>query len=326
MFGVNDSSGNGHASTAGSAYSDTANSKFGVASLNATAGGSYAQFPFSSDWQFGSGQFTVEVWAYFTSHNASQYEAIIDQWSGSGNYAWWLGMSNSGQLAFLYTTDGSTTQTLGAAYTPTLNTWIHIAVDRDASNVVRVYANGVVVASATISATIAPANTGTLTLGLGGDGASKFYGYIDEVRISKGVARYAGAFTPPSSAFTTDANTNLLVHFDAGALGTLTTNNMRGVQPAFQQSIPTGGAVAFGKVPPNNKRTVSGIVKVNGTPTAGLVVCAHAKVTKELLGTATTAGDGSYSINCGNNFTDVYVVAFDPSTFQAMVLDQIAPG
>lgn len=324
-FGVNDSSGNQHQSTVGVAFSDTSHAKFGNASLNTTAGGSYAQFPFSSDWQFGAGQFTVECWVYFTSHNASNYEAVIDFWSGSGNYSWWLGMSNTGQLAFLYTTDGSTSNTIGAAYTPTLNTWISIAVDRDASNVVRVYANGVVVASATMSSTIAAAGSATLTMGLGGDGASKFYGYIDEVRVSKGTARYGGAYTPASSAFTTDANTNLLVHFDAGALGTINTNKMRS-DPALQQTIMPGGAVLFGKAPSTNKHTVSGVVKVLGVAASGIIVCAHAKVTKELLGIATTAGDGSYSINCGVNFTDVYVIAFDPTTYQALVFDQVVPG
>ena len=42
------------------------------------------------------------------------------------------------------------------------------------------------------------------------------HGYIDEVRISN-IARYSATFTPPTAAFTSDANTKLLLHMNAGA-------------------------------------------------------------------------------------------------------------
>ena len=46
------------------------------------------------------------------------------------------------------------------------------------------------------------------------NGGATFTGYIDEIRVSRGIARYTGTFTPSTSQFTTDANTMLLMHLD----------------------------------------------------------------------------------------------------------------
>jgi hypothetical protein len=71
---------------------------------------------------------------------------------------------------------------------------------------------------------------------------------------------------------------------------------------------------------------VSGTVKVQGVATAGLILRAYAKSTGELIGSTTTASDGTYSINCGQNWADVTVVAYDPATYQALAQDQIVPA
>lgn len=82
----------------------------------------------------------------------------------------------------------------------------------------------------------------------------------------------------------------------------------------------------IGHAPTPGPKTVSGTVKVNGTATGGLLVRAYAKATGEFIGQATTDGSGNYSINCGANWADVYVLAFDPTTYQAVVYDQVVPG
>lgn len=71
--------------------------------------------------------------------------------------------------------------------------------------------------------------------------------------------------------------------------------------------------------------TVSGIAKENNVVKAGIIAVAHDKVSKQPLGWAVTAADGSYSINCGG-FTNVYVVFLDPVTFQGIVFDEVTPG
>ncbi|WP_396328489.1 discoidin domain-containing protein [Burkholderia anthina] len=77
---------------------------------------------------------------------------------------------------------------------------------------------------------------------------------------------------------------------------------------------------------PTSARSVSGNVQVAGVATAGLLVRAYAKATGELIGSATTDGSGNYSINCGSNWADVEVIAFDPTTYQALIYDQVVPG
>jgi len=177
----------------------TAQFKFGTASVDHQVNTSFITCGDSADWEFGSGQFTVEAWIRRTAA-ISGVRALVAHWpSGSSNFGWQLGFNGS-TLQFGYSTIGTDSPSVGAAYTPPLNTWVHIAADRDASNVLRVYADGVVIASATVAASIFN-STALLYIGNDGNNTRGFIGQIDEVRITKGAARYAGAFTPPTAAF-----------------------------------------------------------------------------------------------------------------------------
>ncbi len=81
--------------------------------------------------------------------------------------------------------------------TLTANTWQHIAIVRS-GNTWKVYVNGVSAGSGTNSNTI-----DCTVSGIGGSvsGTNYFNGYVDEIRITRGVARYTANFTPPSQAF-----------------------------------------------------------------------------------------------------------------------------
>ena len=150
--------------------------------------------------QFGAGQFTVEGWLYFTGNIFSTFiYTLVSQWAGAGQQGWWLGLNN-GSLNFQYSTTGSDNPFVGAAWTPSINTWYHIAADRDASNVLRVYLNGAVWASATVAATIWPSTQYGIVCN-DTTNSRNVTGYVDEVRVTNGVARYAGAFTAPTAAF-----------------------------------------------------------------------------------------------------------------------------
>lgn len=178
----------------------TAQLKFGTSSMGTTVGNERVEIADSADWNFGAGKFTVEAWVYYAAAPGTSVRGVVEQWGngGSGNLGWFFG-NVSGSLAFYYSTTGSDNPNVGATWTPTLNTWYHLAADRDAGNVIRVYANGVVIASATAAVTLFDAPT---VLDIAGCNAfTGIQGYIDEVRITKGVARYAGAFTPPTAAF-----------------------------------------------------------------------------------------------------------------------------
>ncbi|MDP6584123.1 MAG: hypothetical protein QF535_05665, partial [Anaerolineales bacterium] len=94
------------------------------------------------------------------------------------------------------------------------NTWYHVAVVRDGSDL-ELYIDGTQtgstydISSSTIANIAWPLEIGYYSY-LGSSGVN---GYMDEIRISNST-RYTGAFTPSTTAFTTDANTKLLIHSD----------------------------------------------------------------------------------------------------------------
>jgi hypothetical protein len=105
-------------------------------------------------------------------------------------------------MSFLWSNSGSGGSFFGGTWSKTQNVWTHIAADRDASNVLRIYQDGAVVASQTVTDTFYN-STSVLEVGdnSGPTASVRFPGRMDEIRITKGVARYAGAFTPPTAAF-----------------------------------------------------------------------------------------------------------------------------
>lgn len=128
-----------------------------------------------------SGMFTIEMWVFFL--NSSDCHLMY----GPGNYQ--VRRIASDRLSMYPLFNGT------AANTITSNVWHHLAWTRDSSNIVRTFLDGVVqgVSSAT-------STTFVLSAGAIGEGNSGFTnGYIDELRIKKGVCLYASAFTPPAS-------------------------------------------------------------------------------------------------------------------------------
>jgi surface protein len=189
---------------AGTITLSTAQPKFGTASTASEAstanGWTVAD---SADWSFGSSQtFTVEADVYYTTVPGGSDDAcIVAQWGTNSQRSWFLGHLG-GVFGLFYSTTGSNTLSVSAAWTPTVNTHYHVAADRDVNGVIRVYVNGVVLASATVSSAFQD-STAVLQIG-GGAGANSLVGmigYIDEVRVTKLVPRYSGAFRPPSAPY-----------------------------------------------------------------------------------------------------------------------------
>lgn len=177
----------------------TDQAKFGASSTENSASGTKRwACADSADWNFGSGQFTVEAWIYFTASPTTTH-LVIAQRDTSSNLAFQFGMTSTGSLGFSYSTNGTSFTSVQAAWTPSLNTWYHIAADRDVGNTIRVYLDGAVHASGAAAVTFFDSAS---QLQIGGAAIRVgIEGYVDEVRITKGVARYGGAFTPPTSAF-----------------------------------------------------------------------------------------------------------------------------
>ena len=152
-----------------------------------------------SDSHFGSGEFTVECWVRW--HNVpSNWEPVVSQWKTSGNQRNWMLYWESSQIRFRYSTNGTADANFGGSFTPTAGVFYHLAVDRDSSSDVRVYVDGVVKATLNIASALHP-STALPNIGVWDSGNAALDAVVDEIRITKGVRRYGGPFTPPSAPF-----------------------------------------------------------------------------------------------------------------------------
>lgn len=206
---LTDSSSRGHTLTleGGAAQSLTDGRHDGQSvALPAAAGNSRAvAVPSSTDFNFGSASFTLEISAKFNS--AQTNSCLLSRWSGGTGASWAFWFEGS-KLGFRFYSS-ATYYDVFFNWVPTVGQWYDFAMDRDASNVFRLYINsGAAVASVThareITGTTVALKLGTVA---GFEGSYTLNGNLDRVRITKGVARFAGNFVPGSGAFpTTVAN------------------------------------------------------------------------------------------------------------------------
>ncbi|GAB1407655.1 hypothetical protein MASR1M8_15740 [Thermomonas brevis] len=183
----------------GNAQVDTAQSKFGGASGLFDGSGDAIATPNVAALNFGTGDFTIELWMRTTTTSgvalvAGKHEAS----TGS-----WILLRNGASLQLYVSSTGSSWNMVNGIAIGTIaaNTWAHIAVVRDGTTF-RTFLNGVAGVTSTSSASVfAGAQRVVVGGNIGGAGGDWFSGHIDELRITKGVARYTSNFTPPSAPF-----------------------------------------------------------------------------------------------------------------------------
>jgi hypothetical protein len=189
--------------TVGNAQISTTQSKFGGASIAFNGTTDYLTIPDTTNLELGSGDFTIECWLYLsTLPTSTNRYTFVGKWLlNQYSYIFQI-LNNAGtmQLVFGYTTNGSAATTVAANASIVATTWFHTAVVRNGTNL-KIFFNGTEVTSAaTISGTLFD-GTAALNVGRNGDNSQYFPGYIDDLRITKGYARYTANFTPPSAAF-----------------------------------------------------------------------------------------------------------------------------
>jgi hypothetical protein len=191
----------------GNAQIDTAQSKFGGASALFDGTGDYISTPDHADFELGSSDFTVDCWFNCTA-TAGTARAITGK-ASDGFAAGWLIRREAANVIAVYLRDSSLA---GAAFltgttqfTNLLNTgWHHIALTRSGSTWT-LFIDGVAEATRTESFTVSD-NAILLSVGSWGTsgGNDLWTGWIDEFRLSVGIARWTSAFQPPSRAYGTD--------------------------------------------------------------------------------------------------------------------------
>jgi len=166
--------------------------------------GDYLSIPTSSEFAYGTGDFTVECWVYMKA-NPSADAGIIDQRPASTNGSYFmLGVNSSGQL-FVYV---NTAYRVGPSATTAINTntWYHVAYARS-SGTGTLYVNGTSVGSWVDSTNYV---SGGGFIAHHAFNAADFNGHISNARTVKGTAVYTSAFTAPTSALTAVSGTSLL--------------------------------------------------------------------------------------------------------------------
>jgi len=199
-----DSSGNCTIAGNANATTTTSQVKYGTASLNCSAGTSYVYVSSATTgvMNFGTGDFTIECWLYRTVTGSRDF--ICDSRQNSGN---------TGACSFRVDTDdkleilaSASAQIVKSAGTVPINQWVHVAAAR-AGTTLRLFIDGTLDGSATNSTSFVDDTNGTYppiiaTTGFTwGSTTPALNGYMDDFRITKGVARYTASFTPPTFAF-----------------------------------------------------------------------------------------------------------------------------
>jgi hypothetical protein len=173
--------------------------KYGTGSIYLDGTGDILSVPHTNSIDLSSGDFTIETWVYWNSYVAGS--AVMAK--GTGPYVAYLiyvGNATSGTEVDFYTSiSGSAWSVSGLNFTidPTLGVWHHLAVTRS-GNVYRTFFNGTLANSVTQAGTLMsqsaapPLIVGKYNVG------NTFNGYIDDLRITKGYARYTASFTPPT--------------------------------------------------------------------------------------------------------------------------------
>jgi hypothetical protein len=163
----------------------------------------YLRITDNAAFDFGSGDFTIECWAY-TETFASQYNVLVCQWGSST--AWIFRIQST--LIGLYANIGGT-QNYTASVTNTTGQWDHFAVTRSGTTLT-FYKNGVSVGTTSISGTI---NNAAETISIGVlseyNSTTAHKGYISGLRVIKGSAIAPTITSPPTNI----ANTSLLCNF-----------------------------------------------------------------------------------------------------------------
>lgn len=186
--------------TVGNAQVSTAVSKFGGSSMAFDGTGDYLTSNASSDlYAFGTGDFTIEMWVNLSSFASLQILYDSRPASTDGLYPLIYVSSGGGSIIWQI----SATARITGTATLATGTWYHVAVSR-ASGSTKMFLNGTQVGS-TYADTNAYLNSGTTRPFIGGSsysaGTLTVNGYIDDLRVTKGVARYTTTFTPPTQAF-----------------------------------------------------------------------------------------------------------------------------
>ena len=249
----------------------TAQSKFGGSSVLFDGTNDYLTTTYNTsllDWW--TANYTLEMWVYAISFPAATGSGgslgnLIGNMSFNSDTNYWsFGTNSSGNVKFYYY-NGSP-QSFTSNLTLSLNVWTHLAMVKSSAGV-DIYVNGVK-SSTTHTIVGTPLSSAGTPLTIGSYTNGFYQGYIDELRITNGVARYTSNFTPSTTQFLDsagDANSSVVVN-----------------------STATGFAIGTGGI--NGAQLAKAWVNFNGTGTVSITDSYN-------VSSITDLGTGQYLVN-----------------------------
>jgi hypothetical protein len=191
--GIYDETAKNNIKVIGNTTTSTTQTKYNDTAMYFDGTGDYIEVD-ANTMAFGTGDFTIEAWIYPTSTGNGMFRNTTSAAAGTipgvslyfSSNLYYLSMANSSSVGI----------TLSSSHN-WLNKWSHIAITRE-SGTARFFIDGVLSTSGTSTHDL---NTGvTLRIGEWRSAAEFYDGYISDLRITKGVARYTDNFTPPTAA------------------------------------------------------------------------------------------------------------------------------
>ena len=236
-----DSGPTGHTLTANgdSVFHSTVRQHFGTSALYFGGTDDAISFPNHAGFDLADQDFTIDFWVNFSV--APNAKVVFDR-NFDTTPQWLFYFVNSTSCQFYYSIDGVGNSTIDwSGYTAMqLDTWYHLAIVRY-NDTIDFYIDGEGVNSQAFTATIYNGNTKFTLGGQGNDSDTTiqgdYTGYVDEFRISKGVARWTTDFVPPSMPYTYETIDLSYVTSDGVEHSLLTEQSYANEQSLVQQLL-----------------------------------------------------------------------------------------
>ena len=200
---------------------DTNQKKFGTASILLDGTEDALNVPTTEDFGFGTSNWCLE--AFIRPNSVSGIQHIFD-----------LRDTNATDTAPKLYLNGTTLHfgvgnaSVRSGGTLATGTWYHVAVARNAGTT-KLFLDGVELGTGADTNDYGSTKPIRIGANYAATPAEEFDGHIDEVRVSKGAARFTGAFTPTTGEYSSDLNTVLLLHANGDDATTTFTDTSGGI-------------------------------------------------------------------------------------------------
>jgi hypothetical protein len=323
--------------TAGGAACDTDQYKFGDADYQSSVlfdGDAYLYIASaSSDFYPATGDFTWDFWVRFSSVAATQYFLGLGGTAANAQY-YWFDQANL-RLYFKATAGSVDLAEYYCSWNPVVDTWYHLAYVRNGSTFY-IFIDGQSQALTEVTAIstndLTPGLASIQYIGRKGSNASDYVtGWMDEMRFSKGIARWTSNFTAPTEQYDLGY---------ANTLGGIAIKELCARAPLSWWKLPIvyqeNAALTYSMLDILSRTTdgtISGVVKRNGIPYSGARVFLAHKLSGMIIDSRLTGSDGSYSFGTSGyvqvaldttDLSDYFVFAHDPEDIaNAKIWDRI---